>query len=542
VTKADAGVQPRVSDTVTTPKSQAAGRASRASLASVPADAAPSPASCVDVSVAPGSLNGYIPLSAFGTAPIGGVGDDTLTNFNVPEFRYNGLTYDRLGVSSNGYVQVGGGTTSTFLNQSFPDTTDPDGVLAPFWTDLNPSISGAVRITSLTDGTDDWIVVDWDAVREFSTTRSNSFEIWIGIDSDAHPAEDITFAYSTIQGNGDGGFLTVGAENNTGTAGTSAYVNGVGTLPTSGDSLRVTSGGGGPISEFSATPGPGNTSPVSFDGSASRDDGSVASYDWDFGDGSTGTGATTSHDYAPGTYTAALTVTDDEANTCTATRTVTVDGPFSVDDVSVAESAGTATFTVSRTGGGAATVDVSATPGSASTPGDFTLAPTTLSFASGETSKTVDVAIASDALDENSETYTVALANASAGGIADGSGRGTIVDDDLPVQISVNDVNVTEPDTGTRNLRFTVSLNGASGRTVTVRALTADGSARAPYDYYGKSVKLTFQPGQLTKTVYVAVRGDYRREPNETMFLLFAWPTNATIADASGTGGIINDD
>jgi chitinase len=281
---------------------------------------------------------------------------------------------------------------------------------------------------------------------------------------------------------------------------------------------------------------------VNFDGSASRDDGAVTAYDWDFGDGSTGTGATTSHDYAPGTYTAALTVTDDEDNTCTATSMVTVGGPFSVDDVSVTESAGTATFTVSRAGGGAATVDVSATAGSASTPGDFTLAPTTLSFASGETSKTVDVAIVQDTLDENNEIYTVALSNASAGGIADGSGRGTIVDDDPSAQISVNDVNVIEPDKGTRYLRFTVRLNSVSGRTVTVRAVTADGSAQAPSDYASKSVKLTFSPGQLTKTVSVAVRGDWRREPNETMFLLLAWPTNATLADPSGTGVIVNDD
>ena len=53
---------------------------------------------------------------------------------------------------------------------------------------------------------------------------------------------------------------------------------------------------------------------VSFDASGSSDsDGSIASYQWDFGDGSNGTGKTVSHTYvAAGSYTATLTVTDDK--------------------------------------------------------------------------------------------------------------------------------------------------------------------------------------------------------------------------------------
>ena len=52
----------------------------------------------------------------------------------------------------------------------------------------------------------------------------------------------------------------------------------------------------------------------SFDGTQSSDpDGTVASYSWDFGDGSTGSGPTPTHGYAaPGTYTYTLTVTDNQ--------------------------------------------------------------------------------------------------------------------------------------------------------------------------------------------------------------------------------------
>lgn len=67
-----------------------------------------------------------------------------------------------------------------------------------------------------------------------------------------------------------------------------------------------------PVANASANPASG-TAPllVQFDGSASFDqDGSIVSYSWNFGDGTTGTGATVSHTYAAGTYTATLTVTD----------------------------------------------------------------------------------------------------------------------------------------------------------------------------------------------------------------------------------------
>ena len=66
---------------------------------------------------------------------------------------------------------------------------------------------------------------------------------------------------------------------------------------------------------------------VNFDGSGSSDpDGSIVSYVWDFGDGNNGTGTTTSHVYGtPGTYSAKLTVTDNNGATDEATVTITVD-------------------------------------------------------------------------------------------------------------------------------------------------------------------------------------------------------------------------
>ena len=85
-----------------------------------------------------------------------------------------------------------------------------------------------------------------------------------------------------------------------------------------------------PVASFVAAPDrtiPG--ADITFDASASSDpDGMITSFAWDFGDGVLGAGQVTTHAYgAPGTYVAALTVTDNETLTDTATRTVTIDAP-----------------------------------------------------------------------------------------------------------------------------------------------------------------------------------------------------------------------
>ena len=82
-----------------------------------------------------------------------------------------------------------------------------------------------------------------------------------------------------------------------------------------------------PTASFTATPSPVDAGkPVAFNGTASADsDGTIASHQWNFGDGSTGTGATASHSYTTaGSYNATLTVRDDYGLTASSTQAIKV--------------------------------------------------------------------------------------------------------------------------------------------------------------------------------------------------------------------------
>ena len=166
-----------------------------------------------------------------------------------------------------------------------------------------------------------------------------------------------------------------------------------------------------------------------------------------------------------------------------------------------------------------------------------------LNFPPGTTSKTISVSIGGDTALEPDETFFVYLSDATNAFIADPQGVGTILSDDSPAPaLSINDVAVTEGNSGVTTATFTVSLSAASGQTVSVNYATANGTATSGSDYVAFSGTVTFPPGSATQNVSVTVNGDTTGEPNETFFVNLSSPTNATIADAQGTGTITNDD
>ena len=113
----------------------------------------------------------------------------------------------------------------------------------------------------------------------------------------------------------------------------------------------------------------------------------------------------------------------------------------------------------------------------------------------------------------------------------------------VPPAASINDVTVTEGNTGTTvNAAFTVTLSRASAGQVTISYATADGTAIAPADYQANSGTVTFVPGDVSETITIAVVGDGLDEPNETFVVNLSAPVGASLADAQGTGTILDDD
>jgi hypothetical protein len=108
--------------------------------------------------------------------------------------------------------------------------------------------------------------------------------------------------------------------------------------------------------------------------------------------------------------------------------------------------------------------------------------------------------------------------------------------------LSVSDASLIEGNTGSNMMSFTVTLSAASSTTIAVDYATADGTATAGTDYQPTSGTLTFNPGETSKTVTVAIMGDTTPEPDETLFLNLSNPVNAGIADGQGQGTILNDD
>ncbi len=166
---------------------------------------------------------------------------------------------------------------------------------------------------------------------------------------------------------------------------------------------------------------------------------------------------------------------------------------------------------------------------------DYVAQASTLTFAPGETIKVVRIPVLDGLVVEPTEYMALNLFSAVNATIAQSLAYGTIYDNDAlsgTPKLAVSDGIVDE--SGAR-AAFVITLDKPSTSQVTVNYATAAGTASAGSDFETQALQtLVFGPGEMSKTVYVDLRGDAVAEPAEFFDLTLSGAVNATLGDARG--------
>ncbi len=233
-------------------------------------------------------------------------------------------------------------------------------------------------------------------------------------------------------------------------------------------------------------------------------------------------------------------------------------GILSVADVAIVEGNGATTdltFTVTRPAGssGAVTVDYAVAAGTATAGTDYTIAAATgtLSFSTGDLSKTVTVGVAGDLAIEPNETLSITLSNPTGGAtLGTATATGTITNDDAVGTFSVTAPTFAEGDSGTTAANFTITRTGGTSGSATIGYTITpddlDNQVRSDDGLVvtgGPAGSVTFLEGETTKTIGFTITGDRTVETDETVPISISTTTpGAVIGTASANATVANDD
>ena len=207
----------------------------------------------------------------------------------------------------------------------------------------------------------------------------------------------------------------------------------------------------------------------------------------------------------------------------------------------VSESEGSIAFTVTRGGNtsDSTSVGYATQDGGAKSGSDYTATDAALTFAAGVETRTFTVSIIDDLIDEDVERFMVALKDTESTSVGDSArildqSDVWISDDDPGVAIGVEQVvNSVAEDAGTAEIavglyRGSIANGFApSGRPVSVRYATRDGTAVAGQDYTEKIGQLLFKPGQTVKKIPVSITDDLVVENREEFWIDLTESQNA---------------
>lgn len=218
---------------------------------------------------------------------------------------------------------------------------------------------------------------------------------------------------------------------------------------------------------------------------------------------------------------------------------VSVDNP----SVPAGVTSTTMNYTVSLTGPTTNTVTVhyATSDGSAVAGSQYTSTTGTVTFAPGVTSQVVPVTIL-PSLAKTADLYFYLNLSAPTNAIvaSPNYGEGTILNTQVRPDLSIGDVSIARPTSGTASQVFTVTLTPASLSTVTVNYTTADGTAHAPTDYTTTTGALTFAPGTTSQTVTVPVKGNAASTADLYYSVNLSAAVNATLQRTYAYGEIVD--
>lgn len=189
---------------------------------------------------------------------------------------------------------------------------------------------------------------------------------------------------------------------------------------------------------------------------------------------------------------------------------------------------------------------VTASEGSFFTDPDYTPPPfaSVLTFAPGDTTRTITISVLADAFFEADETFRVNLVAPSNATLATGQATGTIENDDPAPSIAIADFSQAEGNAPLGVFSIPVTMSAAANVPTSVNyAVTAGGSATEPDDFFTGSGTLVFNPGMTEGFITVVVNGDAVEEPAETFIITLSSPAGgATMGDGEATVTILDDD
>ncbi len=179
--------------------------------------------------------------------------------------------------------------------------------------------------------------------------------------------------------------------------------------------------------------------------------------------------------------------------------------------------------------------------GSARSTFDYQYTAGVVTFAPGQVTKTVSVKVNGTTLHTGDRYFYLNINNPINAVVVHSYGVGFIQDNTSNPYVNISDATVVQGDGVANTAAFTVSLTSASANPVRVKYATADGSARAGFEYTPVSGTVTIPAASTTATVNVPVLATSTYATSRYFNVNISNPVNATMSRNSATGTILND-